>query len=135
MYKNILIPVVLDENHDTQASFLAAKALASDDAIFTVLHVVEIIPSYVANQIPADMAAATRTEFERALTKLAKGLPGATPKLVHGHSGRTIVDYATENDVDCIVIASHIPGLQDYFLGSTADRVVRHARCSVHVIR
>jgi universal stress protein F len=25
--------------------------------------------------------------------------------------------------------------LQDYFLGSTAGRVVRHAQCSVHVIR
>jgi universal stress protein F len=33
------------------------------------------------------------------------------------------------------VIASHRPGIQDYFLGSTASRVVRHANCTVHVMR
>ncbi|MDA7427787.1 universal stress protein [Primorskyibacter aestuariivivens] len=135
MYKNLLIPVVLDDAHDTQASFLAAKALADDGAEFTVMHVVEEMPAYVASQIPADLAASTRAEIERRLASLAKGLPGAKPKLVHGHAGRTIVDYATDNKVDCIIVASHIPGLQDYFLGSTADRVVRHARCAVHVIR
>ena len=135
MYKNILIPVVLDELHDTQSSFLAAKALASEGAAMTVLHVVEDLPTYVSSQMPADLLAANRAETERELATLAKGLEGAKAKMVHGHSGRTIVDYANENNVDCIVIASHIPGLQDYFLGSTADRVVRHAKCSVHVIR
>ena len=34
-----------------------------------------------------------------------------------------------------IVIASHDPGLADYLLGSTAGRVVRHAHCSVLVVR
>ncbi|MBT8411941.1 MAG: universal stress protein, partial [Octadecabacter sp.] len=44
-------------------------------------------------------------------------------------------DFATDNSIDCIIMASHQPGLEDYFLGSTAARVVRHAKCSVHVIR
>jgi len=42
---------------------------------------------------------------------------------------------AKEKDVDLIIIASHRPGLQDYFLGSTAAKVVRHATCSVLVVR
>ena len=46
-----------------------------------------------------------------------------------------ILEWAESNKVDCIIINSHKPGLQDYFLGSTAARVVRHAQCSVHVIR
>jgi nucleotide-binding universal stress UspA family protein len=54
---------------------------------------------------------------------------------VTGHSARSILDYAEAHDVDCIVIASHRPGLQDFFLGSTAARVVRHATCAVHVVR
>ncbi|WP_170501927.1 universal stress protein, partial [Ruegeria atlantica] len=37
--------------------------------------------------------------------------------------------------IDCIVLASHKPGMKDFFLGSTAALVVRHARCSVHVLR
>ncbi len=61
--------------------------------------------------------------------------PHVTPMLVKGHSARTIIDYANEHDIDCIVIGSHKPGLSDYFLGSTASRVVRHAPCAVHVQR
>jgi nucleotide-binding universal stress UspA family protein len=55
--------------------------------------------------------------------------------MLKGHIGRTIADYAAEAAVDCIVIGSHRPGLTDYFLGSTAARVVRHAPCAVHVLR
>lgn len=135
MCKNLLIPVVLDDLHDNQASLLIAKALAKEDAAFTVLHVMEDLPSYVSNQIPAEVLAETRAETERKLVTFAKGLPGAVPKLVFGHASRTIIDYANSNNVDCVVIASHVPGLQDYFIGSTADRVVRHANCAVHVIR
>ena len=135
MYKHILVPVIFDEGHDTQASFLAARALAGDGAKFTVLHVVEDIPSYVATQIPAEVLAASRAEIESKLREVAAALPGAEIALHSGHAGREIVDYAARNMVDCIVMASHKPGLSNLLLGSTADRVVRHAKCSVHVIR
>ena len=55
--------------------------------------------------------------------------------VVSGHAGRTILDFAGEQGIDCIVMNSHRPDLTDYFLGSTAARVVRHARCAVHVLR
>ena len=55
--------------------------------------------------------------------------------VVYGHAGTSILEYAEEHGCDCIVIASHRPGLGDYLLGSTAARVVRHAACSVHVMR
>lgn len=50
-------------------------------------------------------------------------------------AGRVITEYANKSDIDCVVIGSHKPGLRDYFLGSTAARVVRHAKCAVHVLR
>ena len=135
MYKNILIPVLLDDHHDTQSAFKAAQALADDGAQLTVLHVLEILPGYVAPQVPDDVMIESRKRSEAALHKVAEGLPGAKVQMATGHSGRLIVDHAAENDVDCIIISSHQPGFEDYFLGSTAARVVRHARCSVHVIR
>ena len=134
MYNNILIPVALGD-HDSSASFEAARALADDGAKLTVLHVEEAIPAYVASEIPEDLLKSTRAQIANSLKKTAAGLPGARAALVVGHAGRTIIDYATEHGTDCIVIASHKPGIQDYFLGSTASRVVRHAPCSVHVIR
>ncbi len=135
MYKHILIPVLFDERHDTQASYLAARALADEGAKFSVLNVMEAIPAYAASQIPADVLAKSRDQIEKHLKQSAQVLPGASTALISGHAGRAIVDYASENGVDCIVIASHVPGFENIFLGSTADRVVRHAKCAVHVIR
>ncbi|WP_170775246.1 universal stress protein [Ruegeria lacuscaerulensis] len=135
MYKNILIPVALDQEHDTQASFAAARQLADADAVFTVVHVQEPIPAYVGSQIPSEVLANTRHEILENLHQTASEIPGAKARLISGHAGRAIVDFANECDADCIVLASHKPGFEDIFLGSTANRVVHHARCSVHVIR
>ncbi|WP_170359666.1 universal stress protein [Ruegeria arenilitoris] len=135
MYKNILVPVALDKDHDTQASFEAARLLANADAEFTVLHVQEPIPAYVASQIPEDVLANTRKELQESLHRNAAELSDAKPRLVSGSAGRAIVDFANENDIDCIVLASHKPGIENIFIGSTANRVVHHANCSVHVIR
>ena len=112
-----------------------ARILADEGAKFTVLNVMEAIPAYAASQIPADVLAKSRDQIEKHLKQSAQALPGASTALTSGHAGRAIVDYASENGVDCIVIASHVPGFENIFLGSTADRVVRHAKCAVHVIR
>ena len=135
MYKNILVPVALDKDHDTQASFEAARLLANANAEFTVLHVQEPIPAYVASQIPEEVLANTRKELQESLHRNAAELSGAKARLVSGSAGRAIVDFANENDIDCIVLASHKPGIENIFIGSTANRVVHHANCSVHVIR
>ncbi len=135
MYKDILVPVLFDEEHDTQASYLVAKALASNGAQFTVMHVLEAIPAYVEIEIPNETLAKTSHEVEKSLIQSARALPGAAVRLSTGHAGRRIVNYAEEHDIDCIVLASHRPGFEDIFLGSTASRVVRHAKCSVHIIR
>ena len=97
MYKHLLIPVILDGLHDGQSSFLAAKALASDGARFTILHVIEDIPGYVSNQIPAEVLASARAQTEKELRTLAKGLPGAKPELVHGHAGRSAGGFSLCN--------------------------------------
>ncbi len=46
-----------------------------------------------------------------------------------------ILDMAEKVEADLIVMASHRPELQDYLLGPNAARVVRHAKCSVLVVR
>ena len=46
-----------------------------------------------------------------------------------------VLKVAEELAVDQIVIGAHRPGLSDYLLGPNTARVVRHATCSVNVIR
>ena len=64
------------------------------------------------------------------------GFPSTTDVLVRtGHAAQTILDVAEEVNSDAVVLAAHAPGLADYFLGSVASRVVRHAHYSVHIVR
>lgn len=135
MYNNILVPIALDHDHATQQSFDIAQRLLNDGGTITALHVLEELPGYVEQQLPKGQREQLKEEFKAALKAEVANIPDAKTALVIGHSGRSILEFATSSGSDCIVIASHRPGLQDYLLGSTAARVVRHAQCAVHVLR
>lgn len=135
MYKHLLVPISFEEDRDAAGAIEAARILADKGARITLLHVMEQIPSYAISYTPQDYLQESRSAIEAELAGMADGLPGAAGLVIDGHSGRTILDWAGENGVDCIVIASHRPGMQDLLLGSTASQVVRHANCSVHVVR
>jgi universal stress protein F len=135
MYQHILVAVAFDADHEPERSLQAARVLSSPDTKVTILHVQEKIPSYAISYIPADYEAGLKVAIRDRLEGLAAQFENGAGVLIEGHSGQTILEWAEANQVDCIVIMSHRPGLQDYFLGSTAGRVVRHAQCSVHVIR
>ncbi len=136
MYKSILVPIALDHSGRSAPAINAARALRSDEGSITLLHVVESIPNYASNYIPESVFDQSKEEAETRLAAMAQELDVPTEtSVVWGHAASTILKYAGDHDIDCIVIASHRPGLQDYFLGSTAARVVRHAKCNVHVLR
>ena len=135
MYKNLLVPIALDHSRDTSAAIDVARALASEGASITALTVIDEVPAQVAHYLPPDHGKTLHAELTAALKAELGGVQDVKPLVIRGHAGRTIVEYAQEHDVDCIVIASHRPGLSDYLIGSTANRVVRHAPCAVHVVR
>ncbi|RMH39155.1 MAG: universal stress protein [Alphaproteobacteria bacterium] len=135
MYKNILIPIALDHERDPTRAFEVAEALLADGGKVTALTVVEEIPPYVAQYLPADQLQRNMAAAQDVLAGLVKGRKGVDVAVVSGHAAQTILDFAEKAEVDLIVIQSHRPGLQDYLLGSTAARVVRHAGCAVHVLR
>jgi len=56
--------------------------------------------------------------------------------IAHGDAAAEIVRVAGEREVDLIVISSHgLTGLGRMIFGSTAEAVVRHARCPVLVVK
>ena len=46
-----------------------------------------------------------------------------------------ILEEAADIKADLIVMTSHRPSMQNYFLGSNAGHIVRYAKCSVLVVR
>lgn len=135
MYDKLLVPVAFDQNHDGHRGVAVAKALANPGARITLLHVMEEVPGFAISYLPQDFQDEGRAAVTKALEAYTEDMDNAHIAIVEGHPGRTIVDWAEDHGADCIVISSHRPGLQDYFLGSTAARVVRHAACAVHVLR
>jgi nucleotide-binding universal stress UspA family protein len=136
MFDTILIPIDMAHVVAGKANIDIAAQQASSGAKIILLNVVEDIPNWAAAELPSKLV---DDSVQQAQTEL-KAIAGATGMQMDvevraGHSYRTILEVAKEKQVDLIVIASHRPGLQDYFLGSTASRVVRHAACSVLVIR
>lgn len=135
MYHNILVPISFDPERDVNGPLKIARLLSAPGASVTLLHVIEQVPAYAISYIPADFLEDTRAALQAELDGLAKTLPNAQGVLVEGHSGRTILDWAEQNQPDLIVLASHRPTMQDLLWGSTAGHVVRHAACAVHVVR
>ncbi len=133
MYKNILVPIAGDHGGTTREAMAAAKILADPGAKLTALTVIEAVPGHVAAELPAGLLEKAREAAEERLRDLVGDT--MTPVVMKGHAARTINEYAAEHGIDCIVVASHRPGLADYFLGSTAAHVVRHAPCAVLVVR
>lgn len=134
MYRNILVPIALDHERDVATALSIAQSLAGEGGTITALTVVEAVPPYILAEFPEGHMDRSRDAAAEALKGEVGGADVRTVA-VTGHSARSILDYAEAHEIDCIVIASHRPGLQDFFLGSTAARVVRHATCSVHVVR
>lgn len=135
MYKTILIPVSFEASKDMEQAINAARALADKGASFTFLHAIEELPGYYTRYLPDDAFTINRKKFQEDLDALASEVPNGQTAIIDGHSGRSIIEWAKENDADCIVVASHQPVFSDILLGSTAQYVVRHAKCAVHVIR
>lgn len=135
MYDTILVPVALDHSTHIERALDVARALKSDHGKIILAHAIEPIPGYIAMELPDGQLAANREQAKTSLESVVDGADDIEKVLIYGSAGRAILDYADKCDATLIVIASHKPGLQDYFLGSTAARVVRHAQCAVHVVR
>lgn len=135
MYKNILVPIAPDHPPKSDHAIAVAQSLLEPGGQITAITVVESIPAYASLQIPTDIVERNRQELEASLEADFGGIKGVSTLVIVGHAASAILDQSETRDIDCIVMASHRPGMVDYFLGSTAARVVRHAKCSVHVVR
>ncbi|NYS25300.1 universal stress protein [Rhodobacteraceae bacterium 2376] len=133
MYKNILIPLAYEPGHPAKAEIAAARSLAAPGAKLTLLHIMDPVPKFAAAHLPDSARAEMRNTIEHDLQRHADTLLGAEIRIIDGEPGRQIIAQATELGADCIVMASHRTHKGEY--GSTTARVVRHAPCTVHLLR
>jgi nucleotide-binding universal stress UspA family protein len=103
------------------------------------------VPSGVASDIPPfegyaaatkELAEHARSWAERAADVLRQAGFSAEPLVRLGDARHEIVEEARTSSADLIVVGSHgRTGLKRLLMGSVAESVVRHAPCSVEVVR
>jgi universal stress protein F len=134
MYNTILLPLALDQGHAATMMKLANKLKAEGGKIIAV-HVIDQIPGFASYYITDENKKNIQAEAEKAIHERIGDDESVSAVVLTGHPGRTVTDYAEEIGVDCIIVGSHKPGVKDFFLGSTAARIMRYAKCSVHILR
>ena len=136
MFKNIIVPIDLDKSDKGKAMLDKAKQLADDNAKVTVVNVVEDVPGFLTAELPDGLVEKAAHDARSSLVDMVTtaGLD-ADVQIRGGRPHHALVTLADELDADLILIASHEPGLQDHFIGSTAAGVVSRAKCSVLVDR
>ncbi|MGZ4983860.1 MAG: universal stress protein [Chthoniobacterales bacterium] len=140
--KHILIPIDFSEH--SRAALRYAVALAKRfGAKVTLLNVV--YPQYYATNAEymvydyALLLDETRKSAKRNLMEFVRntafqGVPFTT-RVIEGHPGQKIVEYAKKHGADMIVNATHgRTGLAHVLLGSTAEHIVRYGKCPVLVV-
>ncbi len=141
MYQNILLTVDLNEESSWRKALPTAVECCR--AFGAELHLMTVVPDFgmsaVAQYFPEDYAERAAAEATEQLKKLSAEQVTDGIKVHHrvgyGSIYEEILEAAKETKCDLIVMASHRPELKDYLLGPNAARVVRHANCSVLVVR
>jgi len=141
MFKEILFAVDLNAPKTQQKALDAA--LAQTGLSGAKLHVISVVPDFgvgmVSSYFPDGFEKKVIAETDQ---KLSAYLKAHVPKdiavenvVAHGTIYSEIIRYAAKVKADLIVMASHRPELKDYLLGPNASHVVKHANCSVLVVR
>lgn len=140
MFQKILVPIDLAHESSWQRVLpVAVEQVGKQGATLHVMTVVDINLDITAVRLPEDFNRQYLEQCEKRLSAVVdQHVPDDVNVQTHVCEGRAyqqILRVAGEVQSDLIIVASTRPSLQDYLLGSNAARVVRHASCSVLVVR
>ncbi len=141
MFKEILLPVDLgDPDSSKKALSVAVELSQGAGARLQVLTVVpgfsmSIISQYFPENFEEKSLAGAAQQLNDYIGANIPSDIATQATVANGTIYEEILRVAAETGCDLIVMPSHRPELKDYLLGPNAARVVRHANCSVLVVR
>src|SRR5580698_9069779 len=140
MYKRIVLAVDLAEPAPNPKGLTEAVGLAkTGGGELRLVNVQPVIPATFMEYVPVDFDSEQANRAKEALDAIlaAVDLPAErkTAAIRAGGIYHELLQEASEWDADLIVVGSHRPVMSDYLLGSNAKTIVRHAQCSVLVVR
>lgn len=147
MYKKILVPLDGSELAEHVLDHVKAVAKGCHDPQVILLQVIEpLLISFKADITVANNYREAEDKFEASvkdyLSRVAETLKQsgiavetAITNITHGSAAGEILNYATENGVDLIVMSTHgKSGSSRWHFGSVSDRVASHSAIPVLIV-
>jgi universal stress protein A len=138
--KKILVPLDFSEISEKALRY-AIKFAAQFGSSVTLLHVIQPMVYPADFGYPPTLVDSLDDTMQQAAKERLQAMAGRAPVEMHtmirlGQPYHEITIAARELEVDLIIITTHgHTGLKHALLGSTAERVVRHAPCPVLTLR
>ena len=139
-YNSVLVPVDIAESGTARPAIERAVDLAyASHGTISLIYVRSILPVTYMEFVPPDFDAEQQREAEQKLAEIAAGISLPTGRVsavvTMGSVYDDVLQEAERSAADLIVVGSHRPSMATYLIGSNAVRIVRHAKCSVLVVR
>ena len=141
MYENILFSVDLEHTAEAEKALkIAIDEARRSKAKLTVMTVapgfgMPIVASFFDEQTVANALKEVARHLRQYVDDNIPNDINTNAIVVEGNPAELILKQAKTDDIDLIVIASHNSQIENLLLGSCAAKVVRHAHCSVTVVK
>lgn len=140
MFCSIVVPVDLAEQEVSKRAIDHAVMLAKlSNGRLTLVNVVPIMPMMMLDTVPVSFEAEVAEKAKAGMAELVRtvDLPQDRVEAVVRIGGiyHEVLEVADARKADLVVVGSHRPGMATYLIGSNATAIVRHATCSVLVLR
>jgi nucleotide-binding universal stress UspA family protein len=140
MYKRIVLAVDLAEPTTSPKGLTEAVELAKIGAgELRLVNVQPVMPATFMEYVPVDFDVEQTKRSQEFLDVIlgSVDLPAERKSAATRAGGiyHELLQEASEWGADLVVVGSHRPVMSDYLLGSNAKTIVRHAQCSVLVVR
>lgn len=141
MFQHILLAIDLEDKGSWEKVVPEATNYASKFG--SIIHIMTVVPNFgmsiVGSFFPKEHEGKMLEDAKTRLHAFAKQhIPAgiSVQHIVgHGTAYEEILRMQKKLKCDLIIMGAHRPKMQDYLLGPNAARVVRHAECSVMVVR
>jgi len=140
MYRRIVLAVDLADTSSRPKGLSQALELArASQGELRLVNVQPLLPATFMEFVPADFDVEQEARAKAALELIVARIDAPNVQIscavASGGVYHELLAEAAQWGADLIVVGSHRPVMADYLIGSNAKTIVRHAQCSVLVVR
>jgi nucleotide-binding universal stress UspA family protein len=139
-FDRVLVPLDFSEVSETVLQY--GVELTTEGGTTILLHVLEPLPLHFESAfgtfVNTEGLRRIRENAQKLLDESRERYPekNLVTELREGKPSHAVLDAASRNDAQLIVMGTHgRGGLEEFFLGSVAARIVRKSRCPVLTVR